>query len=119
VQDRFHDAHRTLCGYDNRDDPGQEVEWVNLRVTGIGPIRRPAMPRVPRGGGGQRAVTGTRRVFFDEWGDTPVLDRARLGGGDAVDGPAVLEEYGSTLPLHPGFTAVVDDYGNLLVRRSR
>ena len=38
--------------------------------------------------------------------------------GDTVEGPAVLEEYGSTVPLHPGFVATMDDFGNLLVRRT-
>ena len=36
---RFHDEHRALYGYDFRDDPSQQVEWVNLRVTGVGPIQ--------------------------------------------------------------------------------
>ncbi len=35
-----------------------------------------------------------------------------------VHGPAVLEEFSSTVPLHPGFTARVDAYGNLLITRS-
>jgi len=30
----------------------------------------------------------------------------------------VLEEFGSTVPLHPGFTARVDRHGNLVVRRA-
>ena len=34
-----------------------------------------------------------------------------------VDGPAVVEEFGSTVPVHPGFRAAVDRFGNLLVRR--
>ena len=40
---RFHDEHRALYGYDFRDDPRQQVEWVNLRVTGVGPITRPEL----------------------------------------------------------------------------
>ena len=39
--------------------------------------------------------------------------------GTTVTGPAIIEEYGSTVPLHPGFTARVDDYRNLIVTRSR
>ena len=39
----FHDAHHRLYGYTFRDDPTQQVEWVNLRVTGVGPIRRPTL----------------------------------------------------------------------------
>ena len=66
----------------------------------------------------EAARTGTRQVYFDEWVDATVLDRARLGAGDVVDGPAVLEEFSSTVPLHPGFTARVDGYGNLVIRRS-
>jgi N-methylhydantoinase A len=34
-----------------------------------------------------------------------------------VHGPAVLEEFGSTVPLHPGFVARVDAYANLVVTR--
>ena len=35
--------------------------------------------------------------------------------GDVVEGPAVIEEYGATVPVHPGFVARVDLFGNLLV----
>ncbi len=119
----FHDAHRELYGYDFRgddlrDDGGQQVEWVNLRVTGIGPIRRPDLPRVPaRAGTASRALTGTREVSFDEHGyrPTPLYNRAELGPGDLLAGPAVIEEFGSTVPVHPGFAVEVDPFGNLLV----
>jgi N-methylhydantoinase A len=50
--------------------------------------------------------------------DAPILQRSGLVPGDSVQGPAVIEEYGSTVPVHPGFGATVDDFGNLLVRRA-
>jgi N-methylhydantoinase A len=110
---RFHDEHERLYGYCHRDDP---VEWVNLRVSGIGPIRRPASTeRAPGDGDPGRARTGTRRVFFDDWADVPIYARERLEPGDVLHGPAVIEEFGSTLPLHPGCTARVDGHGNLVV----
>ncbi len=118
VGDAFHEEHRRLYGYDFRDDQRQEVEWVNLRVSGVGPIRKPALVEVARGTGAELAGTGSRRVYFEDWVDTPVYDRALLGAGDEIHGPAVLEEFSSTVPLHPGFTARVDDYGNLVIRRS-
>jgi N-methylhydantoinase A len=118
VADRFHDEHRSLYDYDFRDDDRQEVEWVNLRVTGVGPIRKPELLEVAPGKGSEAARTGNRRVCFGDWVDTPVFDRASLGSGDVVEGPAVLEEFSSTVPLHPGFTARVDDYGNLVITRS-
>jgi N-methylhydantoinase A len=54
-------------------------------------------------------------VYFDEWEETPVYRREKLAPGDVVDGPAVIEEFGSTLPLHPGFTARLEPHGDLVV----
>jgi N-methylhydantoinase A len=142
----FHDAHRALYGYDFRGDPRQQVEWVNLRVTGIGPIHRPELTELaPAGGAGAgigvrrpgrqkrrdsapalpshgstaaKVATGSRPVVFGRAAaavSTPVYWRAELGPGDVVSGPAVIEEYGATVPVHPGFVARVDRFGNLLV----
>ena len=113
----FHDEHARLYGYDFRADPRQEVEWVNLRVTGVGPIRKPTLRRVGDGAGAEAAVTGTRCVHFGSPYDATVHDRSRLGAGDVVRGPAVIEEFSSTVPVHPGFEARVDSLGNLVLRR--
>jgi N-methylhydantoinase A len=124
----FHAEHRGLYGYDFAGDPSQQVEWVNLRVSGIGPITRPRLHRLS-GSSAPRVAPGlppgddpkSRPVCFDaEQGyvDTPVRRRPDLAPGVAVVGPAIIEEYGSTVPVHPGFAAVVDDFGNLLVRRA-
>ena len=118
VAAKFHHEHRGLYGYDFRGDRRQEVEWVNLRVTGVGPIRKPSLSRVEPGSGVEDARTGRRRVYFDEWVEADVYDRGRLGAGDVVEGPAVLEEFSSTVPVHPGFAARVDDYGNLIITRT-
>ena len=45
--DAFHAEHRVLYGYDFSGDASQQVEWVNLRVSGIGPITRPEIRRSP------------------------------------------------------------------------
>jgi N-methylhydantoinase A len=119
VAQAFHAAHRQLYGYDFAEDPRQAVEWVNLRVSGIGPIRRPDLLELPAAeGGADRAVTGARPVFFDDWVETPTYDRPRLAPEDVVHGPAVIEEFGATVPVHPGFRATVDLHGNLLVERN-
>jgi N-methylhydantoinase A len=122
--DAFHDAHRALYGYDFRGDPRQQVEWVNLRVTGIGPIQRPELTELaPTGAAdsssaGGKAATGSRLVVFGRSSagvSTPLYWRPQLAPGDVVAGPAVIEEYGATVPVHPGFAARVDRFGNLLV----
>jgi N-methylhydantoinase A len=115
----FHSAHRALYGYDFRADPRQQVEWVNLRVTAIGPIQRPRLATLAAGDGDvTRAVTGRRPVVFGRAAgpvDASIYWRTALAAGDEVAGPAVIEEYGATIPVHPGFAAQVDGFGNLLV----
>jgi N-methylhydantoinase A len=115
VATAFHAAHSQLYGYDFADDPRQAVEWVNLRVSGIGPIRRPDIVEPPATGRDSRR--GTRPVFFDEWVETPLHWRPDLSPGDVVTGPAIIEEFGSTVPVHPGFLATVDRFGNLLLTK--
>ena len=120
VAGAFHDAHRALYGYDFATDARQQVEWVNLRVSGIGPITRPELRELPaRPGTAERARTGTRPVCFDGevYVDTAIYWRADLATGDELTGPAVVEEFGATIPLHPGFRAQVDPLGNLVITR--
>ena len=115
----FHDEHERLYGYCYREQRDQVVEWVNLRVTGVGPLRKPELARLEAGDGDPGgARSGERPTFFDgAWHDAPLYGRARLRACDRVPGPAVIEEFGSTVPVAPGFTATVDDLGNLLLRR--
>ena len=124
VATAFHDAHKGLYGYDFRDDPRQQVEWVNLRVTGIGPITRPEINEIAAAAGQsdspERARTGTRPVCFEPaegYVDTGVYWRPDLRAGDEVAGPVIVEEFGSTVPVHPGFTVRVDAYGNLVITK--
>ena len=61
---------------------------------------------------------GSFACFGDHFAPTPVFWRSSLPAGAVVDGPAVIEEYGATVPVHPGFTVRVDELGNLIVRRA-
>jgi N-methylhydantoinase A len=118
VTDAFHAAHEQLYGYSFAGDERQPVEWVNVRVSGIGPIARPELRELPpQEGDVSRARTGVRPVFFDSWIDTPVFWRADLAPDDTISGPAIIEEFGSTVPVHPGFTSRIDRFGNILVTR--
>jgi N-methylhydantoinase A len=113
----FNEAHEALYGYCYRDDPDRHpVEWVNARVSGIGPITSPKLHERPQTDR-QATPASTRKVFYDDWADVPVYARADLRPGQTITGPAVIEEFGSTLPLHPGFQAQVDPHGNLVVTR--
>ena len=113
--ERFHEAHVRTYGYANRHDP---IELVNLRVTATSGTTRPEMPSSPANGrpNPSDAMDATRRVFFrDEFVPTAVYDRALLRPGDAIDGPAVVEQLDSTTLVWPGGSARVDEFGNLLL----
>jgi len=45
----------------------------------------------------------------------PVYDRARLGAGAVLRGPAILRQLDSTTVLFPGQRAEVHVYGSLIV----
>ncbi|GAB3880406.1 hydantoinase/oxoprolinase family protein [Terrabacter terrigena] len=126
VASRFHDEHRALYGYDFRNDPTQQVEWVNLRVTGVGPITRPELRDLASADEAgvadvrERAHRSVRPVCFDAdagYVDTDVWWRPDLLAGDSVHGPAIVEEFGSTVPVHPGFVVRVDTLGNLVITK--
>ena len=110
----FHDEHERLYGYCYRDRPDAVVEWVNLRATSFGPIERPDPETIETGTGAE--ATGQREVYFDGWHDVPIFDRSTLGKGDTIQGPAIIEEFGSTTPLAPNFEVTVDDLANLVIK---
>jgi N-methylhydantoinase A len=123
VADEFHAEHRALYGYDFSGDDSQQVEWVNLRVSGIGPIKRPEIKRHDGVGwwAYEPPTMPHRPVCFDAadgYVDTMVVARGDIPAGGHVRGPVVIEEFGSTVPIHPGFEVRVDEYLNLVVTRS-
>jgi N-methylhydantoinase A len=112
---RFHAEHRQSYGQADEREP---VELVNFRVTGVGlvpkarlaPLAASAAAETPR-------PKGERRVYLSGagWVPCPVFERAGLGPGAALAGPALVEEAGATIVLYPGHRGTVDGLGNLLV----
>ena len=47
--------------------------------------------------------------------DAPIYDRARLGAGDRIAGPAILMQLDATTLLLPDQTAEVHHFGSLVV----
>jgi N-methylhydantoinase A len=114
--DSFHAAHRKTFGYDYAGQ--QKVELVNFSVSGFGMIDRPVIPKLAMANEAQPGFC-TRPVYFGgAFRDTPIYDRSLLPDGFHLDGPAVVEEFGSTTVVFPGQHLNVDERGILIVRRS-
>ena len=63
-----------------------------------------------------QAFTGKRKASFDgKFRDVPTYRRAALLTGNAIAGPALIEEHASTTVLMPGDRMTVDAYGNLVI----
>jgi N-methylhydantoinase A len=111
----FHAAHLRTFGYNYAGQ--QKVELVNFCVSGFGLIERPALPKLAL----REEVMPTRKsvvpVYFDgAFRDTPAFDRAALPPGFQLDGPAIVQEFGSTTVVFPAQTLDVDPHGILIIR---
>jgi N-methylhydantoinase A len=108
---RFAEAHEQRYGY--RVD-GEPIELVNLRLTTTVAVPKPELCEGPADGAAEPA---RRRANFDgEWIEVDVLERAALGAGSEVAGPAVVEFPESTCVVRPGWSGAVDDAGTLVLR---
>lgn len=113
--DAFHAAHRRNFGYDYKGE--QRIEIVNFCVSGFGMIERPSLPKLPAKPGMKAVAKGSRQVFFgDTIRETAIFDRAALLPGAQIDGPAIVEEFGSTSVVFPGQTLQVDGFGIMVIR---
>ncbi len=111
----FHARHEELYTY---SEPQSPVEVVNVESAVSGTVDRPMRTAMPPGQGAHAALIGTRGMIFDASGqrhETPVHDGARLGAGDIVTGPAVIQEVTTTIVIEPGWTAVLDPAGVYVV----
>jgi N-methylhydantoinase A len=112
IDEAFHDAHRVRYGHST---PGAPVEFVNLRLAAFGQIAGRAAPFRPPEEDADPVLGPRRVVFGGEPHDSAVLLRDRLRPGARHEGPVVIEEESSTTVVPPGYTAEVDDHGNLLI----
>jgi N-methylhydantoinase A len=112
ILDAFHAEHRRRYGYDISKEI---VEFVHFNVTAVGPTGKPTIPILPEKG--PATEKERRRVYFKNggWTDTGIYERASLGQGAQIEGPAVVEEPTSTTLVYPGHRLRVDEYGNFLI----
>jgi N-methylhydantoinase A len=112
----FERAHEQLYGYIAEEE---QVQAVTFRLEAVGAVRRAELTAHPP------ATTdvaytrvGAREVWLAEVGRAVpccVYDRARLGPGHRLAGPALVDQMDATTLLLPGQSAVVDPFLNLLV----
>lgn len=116
VSQAFHQQHNKIFGH---SDDGAAVEVINARVTGVGRTQKPTTEELARvwehlGGApaGPRKMRDVR-VQGQRW-SAAVWERKGLQQDQRITGPAVVEQYDSTVLIPEGFTCHVDRFGNLV-----
>ncbi len=117
IKELFHKEHERSYGFFNQ---GHEIEIVNLRVTAIGKLAD-YIPKIVKEGSKKpnaSAMKNSREVYFNSHGKNSgckIYDRTGLLQNNIIDGPAVVEEVDSSTVILPGYLALVDKYGNLII----
>jgi N-methylhydantoinase A len=110
VEAAFAAAHRGLYGF-TLETP---VELVTLRIEATG--RMPAPPReVLTTGSGARPQGRTAVHFASGTTDVPLFDRASLGAGDRLTGPAIISQLDATTLVLANWTGDVHPSGAILL----
>lgn len=108
----FHEEHRRHYGFDEPDSP---IQTSTVRVAVIGQV---APVTLPEAAAATPAPTGHRRIRHRQaWLEAPVYDRAALGPGAAISGPAVIDQADTTILVLPGWSATADRLGTLRLTR--
>jgi N-methylhydantoinase A len=104
----FHAEHQRLYGF---VEPTSPVQVTTVR---LGVIGRVPPVTLPRAASHRAAATGTRRIRHRGRDvEVEVHERAGLGAGSIVAGPAIVEQPDTTVLILPGWVARTDALGTL------
>ncbi|MBI5617414.1 MAG: hydantoinase/oxoprolinase family protein [Gammaproteobacteria bacterium] len=112
----FHRAHDDRFGYEY--EGRQPVEIVNIGATGYGLFPPLVTAREERRDcAWSTARKALRRGVFRGAGEVelPIYERSLAPVGVDVDGPCVIEQYDATLVVEPGWRAVLDGGGQIIL----
>lgn len=111
----FHRVHDQAFGFHYEGE--QEVELVNLRVRAVGLQNRPPI-RAEERGAAPAEPFGTREAYWkgQGWISCPLYERSDLVPDQRVTGPAIIQEYGSTVVVPGNWVCTADAYRNLILK---
>ena len=114
----FHKKHEDLCGFSYEGRRKVKLSTVRLKITTAS--RQLYGPKVTNKSGALQIKTKRSVFFFESAGfiDCPVYDRTELGIGTSFSGPAIVQQYDSTVTVPPGFTVNVDTTVNFMMTRN-
>ena len=110
----FEAEHERMYGYVAQEEP---IQLVTFRIEATGRVPKSEFHEVAATGRAPEPV-GSRQVWLPEaggWTQTNLYDRATLGAGQTIAGPAIVEQMDSTTLVLPGQFAAVDRFANIVI----
>ncbi len=110
--ERFHERYQRVYGY---ADPASPIRFLEARAQIVGVTRKSRLAWPEPATEGSSTPVGRRRVY-DRGGfvEAPVYKRDGLGRGGALEGPAIVEQYDTTIFVSAGVRVTVDAWSNLV-----
>ncbi|NKB22056.1 MAG: hydantoinase/oxoprolinase family protein [Alphaproteobacteria bacterium] len=121
ARNRFDDHHAKIHGHAAKDRSVEIVSYrVRLRVS-VPKYEPVPVSDVIESAAPADAVKGTRTVYFtaDEATETTLYERDKLPIGARIDGPAIVEQFDSTIVVPQSWVGRIDGFGNLILSRER
>ena len=116
LEEGFLAAHKQRYGFVAE---GETIQLVTFRVEASGFVPKADLKPQPLGeADASAAIIGRREVWFPEIGDftsCPIYDRIKLGAGNRIEGPAIVEQMDATTVIPPGSRVHVEPYLNLIM----
>ncbi|WP_291999227.1 hydantoinase/oxoprolinase family protein [Caldivirga sp.] len=109
VEKAFNDRHYATYGF----KLNKPIEVVTIRVFAVITRIKPRFKATKAEG--EAKPRSFRKVFFDEWIEVPIYWREEIPTGQVIDGPAIIEEYGSTIVIPPRWKAAVGEHGEVRI----
>jgi len=119
----FHAEHNRLYGY-SLEHENTPVEIINVRVQAVGLTDKPSYRKERwAGADASAALKGERRIYVPEtraFASVALYDGHRMGYGNRIHGPAMIEQETTAIFVSASFDCVVDGYGSFaLFRKGR
>lgn len=113
LQQAYSQKHDILYAYSL---PDATLELICLRLVGEGIVEKPSFAEAPFiGEDASAAIKGKREIYYRERMMIPIYDGNKMGHGNKVSGPAIIEELFTTIFLTPDYSLTCDKYNNYLI----
>ncbi len=113
----FEAEHERMYGYISQEEP---IQLVTFRIQATGLVPKSKFREAAVAGRAPEPA-GSRQVWWSEtggWTRAKLYDRAMLGAGQRIAGPAIIEQMDSTTLILAGQSATVDPFANIVIEEA-